>query len=299
MKMDELPALGSASEVTKVLCMNYRFIDVTPLTPAIGAEIGGVDLATDLPNSTIAEIRDAFLEHLVVFFRDQSLTPDKLVKFAGRFGEIGYYPFVKGMDAHPQVVEVAKKPNEKINFGGLWHTDTSYLEIPPMGSVLYAKEVPHVGGDTLFANMYLAYDALSEGMKKLLAGLRAVNSADKPDAAMTRVHRIADRPNDASAIVTTAAHPVVRTHPETGRKALYCSDAHTLCFDDMTVAESRPLLAYLYALQQRDDWSCRFRWEPGSVAFWDNRCAQHNALNDYQGHQRTMYRVTLTGERPA
>jgi taurine dioxygenase len=279
--------------------MSYRSITVTPLTPAIGAEISGVDIATDLSNSTIAEIRKAFLEYLVVFFRRQSLTPARLVEFARRFGEIDYYPFVKGMDEYPEVVEVAKRPDEVINFGGLWHTDTSYLEVPPMGSVLYAREVPAVGGDTLFANMYLAYDALSDGMKALLEGLYGVNSADKPDAAVTRVHRIADRPNDASGIITTAAHPIVRTHPETGRKALYCSNAHTTKLDGMSVEESQPLLEYLYAVQQREELQCRFHWEPGSVALWDNRCAQHNALNDYHGHRRTMYRVTLKGERPA
>ena len=279
--------------------MNYESITVTPLTPAIGAEITGVDLATDLPDTTIAEIRHAWLEHLVVFFRDQSMTPQNLVNFSHRFGEIGYYPFVKGMDEYPEVVEVAKKPGETINFGGLWHTDTSYLELPPLGSVLYAKEVPAVGGDTLFANMYLAYDSLSDGMKKLLDGLCAVNSSEKPDAAITRVHRIADRQNDATDIVTTVSHPIVRTHPETGRKALYCSDAHSMSIDGMTAVESRPLLQYLYSVQQREEWQCRFHWREGSVAMWDNRCAQHNALNDYHGHQRVMYRVTLTGDVPA
>ena len=279
--------------------MDYTSITVTPLTPAIGVEISGVNLATELPDTTIAEIRHAWLEHLVVFFRDQTLTPQTLVNFSRRFGEIGYYPFVKGMEKHPEVVEVAKKPDEKINFGGLWHTDTSYLELPPLGSLLYAVEVPTVGGDTLFANMYRAYEALSDGMKQLLDGLRAVNSAEKPDAAITRVHRIADRPNDASDIVTTVSHPIVRTHPETQRKALYCSDAHTMNIEGMTAAESRPLLQYLYSVQQREEWQCRFHWHPGSVAIWDNRCAQHNALNDYHGHRRTMYRVTLKGDTPS
>lgn len=278
--------------------MKYQLISVTPLTPAIGAEISGPDLSGELTDATIAEIRHAWLEHLVLFFRHQSLAPKHLVNIARRFGEIGYYPFVKGMDAHPEVVEVAKKPDEKINFGGLWHTDTSYLELPPLGSLLYAKEVPPVGGDTLFSNMYLAYESLSDGMKNLLSGLRAVNSAEKPDAAVTRVHRIADRPVDASNIVTTVAHPIVRTHPETGRKALYCSDAHSMKIEGMRAAESRPLLQYLYSVQQREEFQCRFHWEAGSMAMWDNRCAQHNALNDYHGHYRTMYRVTLEGDHP-
>ena len=223
--------------------MTYQSITVKPLTPAIGAEIDGVDLAAELPDSTVAEIRRAWLDHLVIFFRDQSLSPGSLTTIARRFGKIGYYPFVKGMEDFPEVVEVVKKHDEKINFGGLWHTDTSYLERPPLGSLLYAKEVPAVGGDTLFSNMYLAYDALSDGMKRLLSGLRAVNSAEKPDAAVTRVHRIADRPNDTSAIVTTVAHPIVRTHPETGRKALYCSNAHCTEIHGLTAEESRGSLA--------------------------------------------------------
>jgi len=279
--------------------MKYKTISVKKLTPAIGAEISGVDLGETLAPATVAEIRHAYLDNLVVFFRDQSLSPGSLVDFARNFGEIGYYPFVSGMDGHPEVVEVAKKPGETINFGGLWHTDTSYLEFPPLGSVLYAKEVPTVGGDTLFANMYLAYESLSDGLKKLLKDLRGFNSAEKPDAAVTRVHRIADSPKDAGDIVTSASHPIVRTHPETGLKALYCSNAHTMTIDGLRPDESRPLLDYLYAVQQREDLQCRFHWEPGSVAFWDNRCAQHNALNDYHGQQRTMYRVTLKGERPA
>ncbi|MGR9092827.1 MAG: TauD/TfdA dioxygenase family protein, partial [Gammaproteobacteria bacterium] len=202
--------------------MGSDSIKVKRLTPAIGAEISGVRLDAELSDETIAKIRAALLEHLVIFFRDQSLDPASLVKFSRRFGKIGYYPFVAGMDGHPEVVEVAKKPDETINFGGLWHTDTSYLEEPPLGSILYAKEVPPVGGDTLFANMYLAYESLSDGMKALLSGLRAINSSEKPDAAVTRVHRIADRPKDTAEIVTTSAHPIVRTHPETGRRALYC-----------------------------------------------------------------------------
>lgn len=274
-------------------------LTITPLTPAIGATIAGVNLAGDLPDETVSAIRAALLEHLVVFFRDQSLTPDRLVAFARRFGEIGYYPFVEGMAGHPEVVEVVKKEDETVNFGGLWHTDTSYLEKPPMGSVLYAVDVPPVGGDTLFANMYLAWDALSDGMQALLDGLRGVNSSEKPDAAVTRVNRIAEKPKDATRTVTTASHPLVRTHPETGRKALYCSNAHTVTIEGMRPEESAPLLQYLYSVQQREEFSCRFHWEPGSVAFWDNRCAQHNALNDYHGHRRVMHRVTLEGERPA
>ena len=206
--------------------MNNQHIRVQPMTPAIGAIISGVDISRDLDAAVIAEIRRAFLDHLVVFFRDQCLTPDRLVAFTRRFGDIGYYPFVAGMEGHPEVVEVMKKEDEKINFGGLWHTDTSYLERPPLGSVLYAVQVPPFGGDTLFSNMYLAYDSLSDGMKRLLAPLRAINSAEKPDAAVTRVHRIAESPRHAD-VVTTAIHPIVRTHPENGSQStLLCKRSY-------------------------------------------------------------------------
>ena len=278
--------------------MNYQTITVEPMTPAIGGMVAGVDISGVLPDTVIREIRSALLDRLVIFFRGQSLDPDHLVAFAKRFGEIGYYPFVEGMAGHPEVVEVVKKEDETINFGGLWHTDTSYLEIPPLGSILYAKEVPTTGGDTLFANMYLAYESLSDGMKNLLDGLRGVNSSEKLDAAVTRTHRIAEKPKDTADIVTTSSHPIVRTHPETGRKCLYCSNAHTVNLEGMTPEESHSVLEYIYSVQQREEFGCRFHWEPGSVAFWDNRCAQHNALNDYQGHRRVMRRVTLKGDRP-
>jgi len=274
-------------------------ISVRPLTPAIGAVIDHVDLSHELSPSIVDTIRAAFLEHQVVFFNQQDLTPKTLVQVARSFGEIGYYPFVEGMRDFPEVVEVEKKEGEKVNFGGLWHTDTSYLQEPPLGSLLYALDVPPIGGDTLFSNMYLAYDALSNKMKDILNDLKGVNSAEKPDAALGRTHRIAEKPKQATEIITTSAHPLVRTHPETGRKALYCSAAHTMNIEGMTVAESAPILNYLYNLQQREEFTCRFHWKPGSLAFWDNRAAQHNALNDYHGCRRMMYRVTLKGDRPA
>lgn len=278
--------------------MSYNHITVCALTPAIGAEISGVDLSQALDEAVITEIYQAYLEHIVVFFRDQTLNPDDLVRFAKYFGDIGYYPFVEGMAGHPEVVEVVKKENETINFGGLWHTDTSYLGRPPMGSVLYALDVPEVGGDTLFSNMYAAYEALSAGMQQMLSGLRVINSAEKADAAATRVHRMAEKPKEAGGVVTTSTHPLVRTHPDTGRKALYCAAAHSVNIEGMSAAESAPILEYLYQIQQREEFTCRFHWQTGSVAFWDNRCAQHNALNDYHGYRRVMHRVTLEGEIP-
>ncbi len=278
--------------------MSYRHFDTVPVSPAIGAELLGIDLSQDLSDEAIDEIRQALLDHLVIFFRNQSVTPSQQIAFSQRFGELSFYPFVSGLPDYPEIVEVRKEPDETTNFGGLWHTDTSYLPIPPLGSLLYALEVPPSGGDTLFANMYMAYDALSDTMKDLLVGLHGVNSAERGSAASTRVDRIRDNPKKANEIVTTATHPLVRTHPETGRKALYCSDAHTMHIEGMTLEESQPILRYLYRQQQRPEFSCRFQWTPGALAFWDNRAAQHNALNDYHGHRRVMHRVTLTGDVP-
>ena len=278
--------------------MSYRHFDTVPVSPAIGAELLGIDLSQDLSDEAIDEIRQALLDHLVIFFRNQSVTPSQQIAFSQRFGELSFYPFVSGLPDYPEIVEVRKEPDETTNFGGLWHTDTSYLPIPPLGSLLYALEVPPSGGDTLFANMYMAYDALSDTMKDLLVGLHGVNSAERGSAASTRVDRIRDNPKKANEIVTTATHPLVRTHPETGRKALYCSDAHTMHIEGMTLEESQPILRYLYRQQQRPEFSCRFQWTPGALAFWDNRAAQHNALNDYHGHRRVLHRVTLAGDVP-
>ena len=261
---------------------------------AIGAEIGGIELRPDLPEAVIAELRRLWLEHLVLFFRNQELTPQELAAVARRFGKIVHYPFLKGLDQAPEVIQVAKLEHETVNFGGVWHTDTAYLAEPPMATMLIAREVPPHGGDTLFASLYAAYDALSDVMKQMLAPLRAVNSSSKAEKMRTRE----DRGADESPQVLEAEHPVVRTHPETGRKALYVNDGHTLRFAGMTERESAPLLDYLFSHQVRAEFTCRFRWEPGSIAFWDNRCALHNPINDYHGFRRIMHRVTLAGDRP-
>jgi len=267
---------------------------VRRMAGAIGAEIGGVKLRPDLPDAVIAELRRLWLEHLVLFFRNQELTPQELAAVARRFGEVVHYPFLKGLDEAPEVIQVAKFEHETVNFGGLWHTDTAYLAEPPMATMLIAREVPPHGGDTLFASLYAAYDALSDGMKQMLAPLRAVNSSSKAETSRTREDRGANEPPR----VLGAEHPVVRTHPETGRKALYVNGGHTLRFVGMTEAESAPLLEYLFAHQVRPEFTCRFHWEPGSIAFWDNRCALHNPINDYHGFRRIMHRVTLAGDRP-
>jgi taurine dioxygenase len=269
-------------------------LTVKPLSGAIGAEIFGIDLRSPVADETIARIRKIWLEHSVIFFRDQDLPPKDFATFARRFGEVVDYPFLKGLDESPEVIEVAKLEHERVNFGGLWHTDTAYLERPPMGTMLVAREVPPYGGDTLFASSYAAYEALSDGMKQLLEPLRAVNSSAKAEKTRTRE----DRKAGEGRKVLEAEHPVVRTHPETGRKALYVNFGHTLRFAGMSEEESAGLLAYLFEHQSRPEFTCRFRWEPGSIALWDNRCALHNPINDYHGHRRIMHRVTLAGDRP-
>jgi taurine dioxygenase len=272
-------------------------LDIRPIAGALGAEIRGVDLREPTPE-LIATIRAAWLEHLVVFFRDQTLAPAQFLDLARAFGEPVEYPFVKGLDGYPQITPVIKLEHETVNFGGLWHSDTAYLERPPMATMLIARETPPRGGDTLFANMYRAYETLSEGMRRLLDGLVVVNSSAKADVTKTREDRVRDSARVEAKQEYVAEHPAVRTHPETGRKALYVNGGHALRFRDMTVEESAPLLAYLFAHATRPEFTCRFRWEVGSIALWDNRCTQHNPVNDYHGFRRVMHRVTLAGDVP-
>jgi taurine dioxygenase len=274
----------------------YRHIEVRRIAGALGAEIGGVDVARPLGDEVVAEIRRALLEHLVVFFRGQKLTPQGQLAFARRFGEPMEYPQLKGLPECPLVTLVIKREHDRVNFGGIWHSDTTYLERPPMASMLYAVELPPYGGDTLFANQYLAYETLSEGLKSVLAGLTGINSSTKAEASRTREDRLRD--TGAELKVLVGEHPVVRTHPETGRRALYVNVGHTAQFRGWTVEESRPLLEFLFQHQVRPEITCRFRWEPGSLAFWDNRCTQHNPVNDYHGFRRVMHRVTLAGDPP-
>jgi len=277
--------------------MDYKHVEVKPVAGALGAEIHGVDLAR-LDDEIFAEIHHAFLENLVIFFRDQTITPDQQVAFSTRFAPIGYYPFLKGLPDHPAVIEVRKEPEDKLNFGGVWHTDTAYLAKPPMGSVLYAKEIPKNGGDTMFANLYLAYETLSDPMKAILDGRKAVNSSRKGDAAAGRQKSVDENPKDASDVQTESTHPVLRIHPETGRQALYVNRGHTVCFEGATPEESAPILEYLFEHQIRPEFTCRFHWAPGSIAIWDNRCALHYPLNDYHGQRRVMHRVTMEGDTP-
>jgi taurine dioxygenase len=273
-------------------------LQINRIAGALGAEIHGADLAADLDDGAVRAIRQALLDHLVIFFRDQELSPDRFLAFAKRFGTPSEYPLIKGIEGYPEIIRVAKLEDETVNFGGIWHSDTSYLERPSMATMLVAREVPPFGGDTLFANMYLAYESLSDGMQRVLDGLKAVNSSAKADATRTREDRIKSDPTPQSRNEFLSEHPVVRTHPETGRRALYVNVAHTVRFAGMTEEESAPLLKYLFQHQTRPEFTCRFSWRVGSLAFWDNRAAQHNPVNDYHGFRRVMHRITLAGDRP-
>jgi taurine dioxygenase len=278
--------------------MRNEPLEIHRIAGHIGAEISGVNLAETLPDETVAAIRQALLDHLVIVFRDQDLPPAKFLAFAKRFGQTVEYPFVKGIEGFPEIITVAKLEHETINFGGVWHSDTTYLEQPPMGSMLVARELPPQGGDTLFANQYLAYETLSAGLRKILDGLVGVSNSAKADVTRTREDRLKSSGTAQARKNLIARHPAVRTHPETGRKALFVNAAHTVQFDGWTVEESAPLLDYLFEHQTRPEFTCRFQWQPGSLAFWDNRCAQHNPINDYHGYRRIMHRITLAGDTP-
>ena len=267
---------------------------------SLGAEITGITLSPDMDDATVAALRRIWLDHGVVFFRDQDLPPAQFLGVARRFGEVVEYPFVKGLDGFPEITPVVKLENDRHNFGGVWHSDTTYLDEPPMGSMLYALDVPPQGGDTIFANQYAAYDTLSDGMKHLIANLRAVHSDRRvagPQAGMN-AHRSTKVREDAAWRETVNIHPVVRTHPETGRKCLFVNHSYCVGFEGMTEAESRPLLDFLMDHGHRPEFTCRFRWEKGSIAFWDNRSTKHLAVNDSHTHRRHMRRVQIAGDRP-
>lgn len=271
--------------------------DVHPVAPAIGAEICGFDLAAPISDTLRAELRRTWLAHGVIFFRDQSLDADQLLALARLFGEPAPYPLLPGIEGYPEITEILKRPEQRENFGGIWHSDTTYLDEPPMATLLIAREVPPAGGDTQWASMTAAYDALSPGMQRMLDGLVAVNTSALAAVSKTREDALRAH-GSLPPPERQARHPVVRTHPETGRRALYLSQAHTARFDGFTDAESAPLIEYLTRHATRPEFTCRFRWTPGSIALWDNRCTMHYPLNDYHGHRRLMHRITLRGDRP-
>ena len=277
-------------------------LHIAPLAGTLGTEILGVDLKTLEDKSTWNEIHGAFVQYSVLVFREQALAPADLMRVGARFGEPCHYPFVTGMDGFPFIFEVVKEPEETRNFGGAWHSDTTYLRQPPLATLLHAVETPSHGGDTLFANTRAAYDALSEGMRRTVDTLIGVNSAElKYGGGRTAMHKkigsMKIHDTDA-ADQYVSEHPVARTHPETGRKALYASRGHTTHFKGMTEEESRPLIEYLAMHQVRPEFTCRVRWAPGTLTVWDNRCTQHNAVNDYHGQRRRMRRITVGAQTP-
>lgn len=273
-------------------------MNIRRISGALGAEITGLDLTQDISVDLAKDIRDVFLKNNVIFFRHQALTSQQFLRFAKAMGQPVEYPFVKGFEDYPEIIEVKKLEHEKVNFGGVWHSDTTYLEIPPMGSMLLSKEIPPYGGDTLFACQYAAYEALSDTMQRMLSGLRGISSSSKADVTKTREDRIKSDGKESASQSFSHAHPVVRTHPETGRKALYVNVAHTVGIEGLTEAESASLLSFLFDHQVKPEFTCRWTWEPNALAFWDNRCTQHNPINDYHGFKRVMHRITLEGDKP-
>lgn len=281
----------------------FRAIDVTPLSPALGAEVRGVDLSRPLDDRTWAEVHKAFLDYLVLFFPDQHLTPEQQMAFGRRFGALNVHPYVKALEGYPEILDVVKEPEAETNFGGAWHADLTFLEEPPLGSILYAKEVPEVGGDTMWSNLYLAYETLSKGMKKLVDGLIGVHSAvmlyGSPKVGGVgfggKMSMQIDQRDEAAQEVE---HPLVRTHPETGRKILAISPGYLRRFKDMSEEESAPLLRQLRSHALREVFTYRYRWSKNTVGLWDNRCTLHYALNDYHGARRRMQRVSINGDRP-
>ena len=276
--------------------MDAQQMMVSPVSGAVGAEIRGIDLSRPLPAGTVSALREALGAHGVIFFRDQVLSEEQHIAFAGQFAPININRFFKAAPGFPQIAEVRKEPEQTKNIGGGWHTDHSYDQIPALGSVLYAREVPEAGGDTMFASMYAAYDALSDGLKATLHTLRAVHSSRHVFGAKAdRPAELKERLGNVEAATQDAVHPVVITHPISGRSALYVNPGFTLHFEGWTAEESQSLLGYLYRHAVKPEFTCRFRWQEGSMAFWDNRATQHFALNDYHGQRRLMHRITLEG----
>jgi taurine dioxygenase len=271
----------------------YRRIAPGPLSPTIGAELHGTSLAEPLDDETLAEVRRALLEYKVIFFRDQDITPEQHVAFARRFGELEVHPFVPHREGHPEVMVLKK--NERLGgYENVWHSDVTWRLAPSLGSVLLAREVPGVGGDTLFSDMYAAYEGLDDDVRQALEGRRAVHDFTHTFGRFMSAEELAKK----QAEFPPAEHPVVRTHPETGRKGLYVNAAFTSHILGMSRDESDALLERLYRQASIPEYQCRFHWRRHSIAFWDNRAVQHYAVSDYWPQRRLMERVTIVGDPP-
>ncbi len=274
--------------------------DVAPVSGVLGAEVRGLDLGSDLDAATVADLRQAFCAHQVLFFRDQDLSPTAQIAFGRHFGDLGSHPYVEANAEHPEIIDVVTEPDDRVNFGGGWHTDVTFLAEPDLGSILYGVEIPPAGGDTLFASQLAAYDSLSDTMQGLLDGLIGIHSAGPQygGAGYSTQSTAMTTKGIDDAVVSRVEHPVVITHPETGRKGLYVNPAFTIGIKGMHRGESQALLRFLYRHATAEEMTCRFQWRPGSVAMWDNRSVQHYALHDYKGHRRRMRRITIRGQRP-
>jgi taurine dioxygenase len=296
--------MSAVQPVSRAAGAAYQLLEVHPIAGALGAEIYGVDLRDRANKPMWEELHRAFLEYSVIAVRGQNLSPAEQYEVGRVFGEPCFYPFAKGMDGFPEMTRMVKEPEERENFGADWHTDTCYLQEPPRATLLYAVETPPKGGDTLYASTRAAYDALSDGMKAMLDGVIGVNSAglkhkrggDRAAHHARIAHMAVQNANEAEKY--EARHPIVRTHPETGKKALYLSSLHTIRFDGMTEHESRPIIVMLNDHCVEPQFTCRVRWEPGQLTIWDNRCVLHNAINDYHGYRREMRRLTVGAEKP-
>ena len=269
---------------------------ITPLNPIVGCAIEGVSLVS-ASEDELRQIYAAWLQYSVVVIKEQKLTPSDQLKFASYFGSPDIYPFLEGLDDYPEITRVLKKPSDTENFGGVWHTDTIYLEKPPMASMLYAIDVPSNGGDTLFASQYKAYETLTDENKKALGSYTAESRSDLEAVSATRINQ-SSKVNSQVSNNFSAIHPMIRTHPETLLKSLYISPAHTSSIQELDKEESRALLSELFIHQTREEYQCRVKWNNGDVALWDNRCLLHLPLNDYQGQLRSLHRITLKGDRP-
>ncbi|QYJ06516.1 TauD/TfdA dioxygenase family protein [Qipengyuania flava] len=267
-------------------------LDVRPMTPAIGAEIYGIDLGANDIASRIPEIRAALLKHGVIFFRDQDITSEQHIAFARHFGELEIHPATPKDQPNPEVLRIAHGPKSRGQENN-WHSDVTWREEPSLGSILLAREVPECGGDTLFANMHLAYERLSDQMKRFCEGLTAVH-----DIARVFAKRLGKSPEELHEQYPPMRHPVIRTHPETGERAIYVNTGFTSHIEGLSKDESAWLLDHLYKTAWDVEIQCRFRWQAGSIAFWDNRVCQHLAVSDYFPARRVMERVTIAGDKP-
>ena len=273
------------------------YMKIQRIAGALGAEVSELDLSQPLSQGLVQDVRGLWLEHQVLFFLDQQLNAEQYMRFAQSVGEPVEYPFVKGLPNTPMIIEVKKLAHERVNFGGIWHADTTYQAIPPMATMLLARELPPFGGDTLFASQYMAWNELSDTFKTLLEPLKGISSSAKADVSKTREDRLASDGSEQARRELRAVHPIRRVHLETGKPALYVNVAHTAGIEGMKDEEAQPILNYLFQHQVRPEFTCRFKWRAGALALWDNRCVQHNPVNDYHGYRRILHRISLAGDQ--